>query len=360
MTDAMLNPSRGLRDSYTGAAQSRTLRCAAVLNANARGVNRRVHETLLRILPADCVHLSRSEEEASAIIGELLDRETDVIFAGGGDGTINQLINTLRRQLRAHGLPMMRGPLVGLLPFGTGNALSNYFKVGNPYTDVGRLASGAPMKVQTLRMMECDDELFPFAGMGVDGAILNDYIDLKRRASGTPLQPLCTGLSGYMISLWSRSIPRALNPRIPMPNMRMWNAGRRAYRVDPEGRRIEAFEPGELMYEGRSLIAAASTIRNYGFDLRLFPFADADVTRFHVRMYSGKVIVPASRIHRIFDGTFQAKGLHDFLADSVRMEMDEPAPFQLAGDARGWRQALTLSMSDETVPVAMADIGAIH
>jgi diacylglycerol kinase family enzyme len=349
-----------LTSHYQTQPHSRTLRCAAVLNANARGVNRKVHSTLLGILPPECVHLSRSEQEAEDIIARLIDSETDVIFAGGGDGTINQLINTLRRNLRDRGLPLMRGPLVGLLPLGTGNALSNYFKIGNPYADVGRLASGAPLKVQPLRMMQWNDELFPFAGMGVDGAILNDYIDLKRRAAGTPLQPLCTGLSGYMISLWSRSIPRALNPRIPMPNMRMWNSGRRAYRVDGDGRRIQAFEPGELMYEGRSLIAAASTILNYGFDLRLFPFADADSTRFHVRMYSGKVIVPASRIHRIFDGTFQAKGLHDFLADSVRLEMDEPAPFQLAGDARGWRESLTLQMSDETVPVALADVGTVH
>lgn len=360
MTDAMFNPSSDISSDFQTRQHSRTLRCAAVLNANARGVNRRVHDNLLGILPAHDVHLSRSEEEAEAIIERLLDSETDVIFAGGGDGTINQLINTLRRKLSARGMPLMRGPLVGLLPLGTGNALSNYFKIGNPYADVGRLASGAPLQVQPLRMMEWNGELFPFAGMGVDGAILNDYIDLKRLASGTPLQPLCTGLSGYMISLWSRSIPRALNPRIPMPNMRVWNAGRRAYRVDGEGRRIEAFEPGELMYEGRSLIAAASTIRNYGFDLRLFPFADVDQSRFHLRMYSGKVIVPASRIHRIFDGTFQAKGLHDFLADEVRVEMDEPAPFQIAGDARGWREDLNISMSSETVPVAMANVGPMH
>jgi diacylglycerol kinase family enzyme len=305
--------------------------------------------------------MSYSEEEADEIIADLLDSETDVIFAGGGDGTINRLINTLRRELAVRGLSLMQGPMIGLLPLGTGNALANYFSVGNPYTDVGRLSSGAPLRVHPLRMLETEGELAPFAGMGVDGAILNDYIDLKKRAEGTPLQPICTGMSGYMISLWSKSIPRILNPRNPMPNLRVWNAGRRrAYSVDVDGRRSQTFEPGELMYEGRSLIAAASTITNYGFDLQLFPHADLDESRFHLRMYSGKAIVPASRIHRIFDGTFQAKGLHDFLADSIRVEMDDPAPFHIAGDARGWREELHLAMSPERVPVALANAGVVH
>ena len=50
-------------------------------------------------------------------------------------------------------------------------------------------------------MVECDDgTLTPFAGMGYDGEILNDYFELKKAAEGTAIDILTKTAAGYVLA----------------------------------------------------------------------------------------------------------------------------------------------------------------
>ena len=79
------------------------LRCAALLNANARKVNGRVRDQIKALLPGE-VFMTRTQEEADEIVNKMIDEGYDIIFAGGGDGTIAHLINSLASQLETRGI----------------------------------------------------------------------------------------------------------------------------------------------------------------------------------------------------------------------------------------------------------------
>lgn len=337
------------------------VRCAALLNANARRVNRRARAQIDDLLPGD-VHMSHSQEEAEAILGELIDAEYEIIFAGGGDGTIVHLFNALARQLAARGIdPMEGGPLVGLLPMGTGNAMAAHFGSGSATGDLGLMASGAPLRMAPLRMLTCNGQLFPFAGVGVDSMLLNDYIAVKRRAEDTPLASMFSGMTGYMAALFTRTLPSLLDPRYRNPRLRMINTGGQAFRVDARTREvIETFEPGAELYSGEALMVAGSTISCYGFNLKLFPMTEQRADRFQVRLYSGPALKPAIQMPRLFDGTFHDRDLYDFLVDGVHIELETPAPYQLAGDAMGMRKEIDWTLSPHVLPVALPDRSLIH
>ena len=336
------------------------LRCAALLNANARKVNARVRKQIGRLLPGD-IFMTRTEEEADEVVNKLIDADYDIVFAGGGDGTIVHLINALASQLEARGIdPIDGGPLLGLLPLGTGNALAAHFGVGSAVGDLGLLANGAPMRTKPLRMIRSGEQHFPFAGVGIDGVLLSDYIAIKRFAEDTIFEPLFTGPTGYAAATL-RAIGRAMAPIESRPLITVTNTGERAYQVDARtGEILNVYETGETLFTGHALIASASTIRCYGFNLQLFPVSGAREDRFQVRIYDGPALNPALRIPRIFDGTFTADGLYDFLADGVQIHFDRETPYQMAGDAKDPVQDLSWELSQRVLPVVVPDRGRIH
>jgi diacylglycerol kinase family enzyme len=296
-------------------------------------------------------HLTRSLEEAEALIARLMDEEVDVIFAGGGDGTIVQIINSVMREAARRGTQAQDLPMLSILPFGTGNALASHLELDSALRDLARIQNGAPTEVQRLNLLRCGGQLSPFAGMGVDAMIVNDYNDLKKSVQGKPMGKMLTGLRGYFASIFGRTLPRALDPRFHFPQVSIINQGARAYRVDQSGRRVEAYEPGDVLYQGPALVAAASTVHCYGFNLRLFPFAQQHRERFHLRLYSGGPLEPALHIPHIFAGTFRSDHLHDFLAQDVVMRFDEKMPVQIGGDAHGWEKEMHISLSPDPLPV---------
>ena len=91
---------------------------AILVNANARRGGRRIAAQLKRALPSANVRMTHSPEEIDAWLREL--DEPRCLFAAGGDGTMNALLNAMRR---VYGDGMW--PMVGPLPLGTGNAISH-------------------------------------------------------------------------------------------------------------------------------------------------------------------------------------------------------------------------------------------
>jgi diacylglycerol kinase family enzyme len=339
---------------------TKELRCAALLNANARKVNTRVKEQIQRLLPGD-VFMTRTQEEADSIVNRLIDEEYDIIFAGGGDGTIAHLINSLAAKLEERGMdPSSDGPLVGLLPLGTGNALAAHFGITSAVGDLGLLTNGAPMRARPLRMLRSGNKYFPFAGVGIDGVLLSDYISIKKSVQDTVLEPFITGATGYAAATF-RTICRAMKPIESRPNITITNTGDRAYRVSARtGEILDVYESGETLYTGHALIASASTIRCYGFNLQLFPVAEARQDRFQLRVFDGPVSSPAMRIPKIFSGTYEADGLYDFLADGIHVAFDTKAPYQIAGDAMGAVDELSWKLSSRVIPIAVPDRGRLH
>jgi len=319
-------------------------RYAVVINNNAGRVTRRTRARVRRLVPADRLHLTESPEHAREVLHKCIEDEVGTIFAGGGDGTIIDTINTLS-QLRE---PDLRMPDVGVLRLGTGNALARWVGSGSPKRDLLRWQGGMVHKVVPMELVEAEDTLFPFAGLGYDAAVLNDYIWLKKQTEKRGWDKLAMGIKGYALAAALRTIPNYWNR--PAAKVRVINLGRPAHRIGPDGAEHGAAVPtGGTIYEGSCTMLAAATMPLYGYGVKMFPFATNRAGRFQLRVFDFSPLMAVRYVPQIWRGTLRHPAMHDFYADRVRIVFDQAMPYQLGGDARGYRREITFGLGE--VPV---------
>jgi diacylglycerol kinase family enzyme len=329
---------------------------AVLLNANAKQVNAAVRRDLSSVLPDEDLFFSRSVDDANAIAEEVVARRYRTVFTGGGDGTfvawVNRILETAERR-------SARPPRFGVLALGTGNAVAEMVgaEPRRHLKDLARYVRGEVHRVRRLDLLTCQGRRTPFAGVGVDAAILNDYNWVKTQLEDTPLHRLGVGASGYGLAVALRSAPRYLLERRPC-YCEIVNAGRPAWRLDAAGVRIgRSIGHGELLYAGPAMMAAASTVPYYGLGLRAFPFAEKAPGMMQVRVASSiHLATILLNLPSIWSGSFAHQGLLDFHADRVALRFERPMPLQVGGDAEGWRDELTFGMAAE--PVEIVDFGA--
>jgi diacylglycerol kinase family enzyme len=325
---------------------------AVLLNANAKQVTASTRRALSAVVPHEHLFLSRTEHEAVEIAEEVVRRRYRTVFTGGGDGTfvgwVNRIVESAERSAA-------RPPRFGVLALGTGNAVAEVVGASRRHADdLARYLRGEVRVVRRLDLLSCDGRRTPFAGVGIDAAVMNDYCWLRGRLRGTPLRRLGVGPSGYGLAIALRSAPRALVERRPT-YCEIVNAGRPAWRLDAQGNRVgRAAAHGEVLYAGPCMLAAASTVPYYGLGLRAFPFADRAPGRMQLRVATCiGVTTLLANIGRIWAGEFAHEGLLDFHADRVSLRFERPMPLQIGGDAEGHRDELTFAMASR--PVELVD-----
>ena len=321
-------------------------RYAVVLNGNAGRVTPRLRRTLSAVVPKDRLYFTESPEHAREVLTRAVERDVHTIFAGGGDGTIVDTINTLEG-FRAD---VPRLPAVGVLRLGTGNALARYLGSGAPIHTLRRWTEGHLHRVQDIHMVESEGSIFPFAGLGHDAAVVNDYIAVKKMGRGRWWEKLSTGFPGYLIAGLLKTVPNYLtrsNPTVTVTNL-----GAPARKVDVDGRYVgEPIPTGGIIYRGPAALIGAATTPLYGYGMRMFPHATLAEGRFQLRVVDMNAAQCVWNLVSVFRGRCAHPGLHDFLLDRVRVRFDDAVPYQLGGDAKGYRQEMTFSLA--RYPVTM-------
>ncbi len=338
---------------FDGCFAPRDERVAVLLNANARAVNARVRAALSSVLPDEHLFFSTTHDEACHIAEQVVSRRYRTVFTGGGDGTFVAWVN---RILEAAERRAIRPPRFGVLALGTGNAVAGMVgaRPRHHAHDLARYVRGEVDRVRRLDLLTCEGRRTPFAGVGIDAAVLNDYIWIRDHLAGTPLARLGTGAAGYGLAVALRSAPRVIAQRRPS-YCEIVNVGSPAWRLDPNGLRMgRPIGHGELLHAGPCMLAAASTVPYYGLGLRVFPFAESAQGMMHLRVATtiGLPTLLAS-IPSIWSGRFSHEGLLDFHADRVALRFERPMPLQVGGDAEGWRDELTFGMAAN--PVELVD-----
>jgi diacylglycerol kinase family enzyme len=246
-----------------------------------------------------------------------------------------------------------------VLALGTGNAVAEV--VGSRRdAHVEQLATYARGRARSYRRLDlllCDGRRTPFAGIGIDAAVINDYNWLKGALADTALASLATGVPGYGLAIALRSAPRHFLERTAV-YCEVVNQGSPAHRLDARGRRIgRAIPAGEVLYAGPCMLAAASTVPFYGFGLKAFPFADSSPGLLQLRIVT-QVPVPTLlwNLQRVWAGSFDHSGILDFHADRVSVRCDRPVPLQIGGDAEGEREQVTFGIA--AAPVELVDFAA--
>ncbi|NOY26124.1 MAG: diacylglycerol kinase [Oligoflexia bacterium] len=313
---------------------------AVLLNANAGRVTPRLTRAIREVVPQGRLFLTESPEDARQVLTHCVEDEVNTVFAGGGDGTIVDVINTLADLQR----DADHVPAVGVLRLGTGNALAHWMKSRNPVGDLRRWRAGKVHRAVPVQMVTTEGTLFPFAGLGYDAAILNDYTWLKGRAAGTWWESLARGIPGYLLAGYLRTLPNYL--RRKPPTVTITNLGAPARKIGVDGRELgQAVAAGDVIYRGPATMIGSASTPFYGGGLKMFPHATNRAGRFQLRICAMSPWQAARLIPELWRGTAQHEALQDWYVDRVRMVFDDAMPFQLGGDPRGYRRELTFSLA---------------
>ena len=340
---------------------------AVLLNGNARAVTEQLRRELEQFVPPEDLFFSRSFEDARSIARTVLDRGYGTVLTGGGDGTFVGYVNCIFDEV-ARGQPHLfvrrsggsaaplaashsfQLPRFGVLRLGTGNALAEFAGASGRrlgvVEDILRTRSGEVSRARSLHLLHSEGKRAPFAGLGLDAAILNDFVAVKKGLVGN-------GKAGYFWAVATRTIPAVLSERT-VPMVEVVNTGSPAQQLDWTGKAVgREIRRGDVVYRGPCRIAAAGTVPCYGFGFRIFPFALRAPGQFQLRLSSMTLPEMLTQAPRIWRGLTPRKGIADFLCDSVHVEFDRKMPFQIGGDAEGYRKELDLSMCDQ--PLELLD-----
>ena len=85
--------------------------------------------------------------------------------------------------------------------------------------------------------------------------------------------------------------------------------------------------------------------------MHMFPHATARAGRFQLRIAKMTAFQAALHFPRIFKGTIDHPGIMDWWADRVRVTADDAMPYQVGGDASGYRSEVVFSLNQ--VPIGL-------
>ena len=297
------------------------------------------------------MRLTKTVDELSAWLKTL--KDPLCVLAAGGDGSAIALVNALNR-VTAEGVPF---PPIGVLPLGTGNAWAH--ATGAKKLDASlRLLAHPPAELPTRRygLVDCGGVLTHFAGSGWDAQILDDYKkQLQRRRRTLAYRVNKTGVRVRRrdaLSNGAQDDPFRATTRHPRePRRRGLHDDRR-----PEGpeARLAGVKHGDVLYDGMTSVAAASTCPEFGYGFRAFPFAERMLGMINVRIYDRSAPAAIASIPKLWRGAHPLRGMHDWFTTGVKMTFSRPVPVQIGGDAVGMRQTIELRYGGRDV-IAMLD-----
>ncbi len=312
---------------------------AVVLNGNARSVDERLVSDLRGLLQDETLYVSHSLDQSRFIARHVINQGFDVVLCGGGDGTFTQVLSDIAALRPAH------LPAFGLLRLGTGNALANALgaRGGLKGLAADLRAIRDPRRRATLDLISSEGRLSPFAGVGLDAMILEDYNATRNGALRQVLGGRLDGPLGYGLAIASRSTWRLARNERPVVTIR--NEGAPVYQLDHAGRRVgRPLQRGELIYRGPVTIAATSTIPFYGFRCRLFPQADTLEGRFQLRVSNCGPLEIIPQLHKLFSGELRSDNIKDYACRAISIHHESGTPFQIGGDLVGTRRSVTLKL----------------
>ena len=318
---------------------------AVVLNAHAKRVTPRLRNRLAAWVPDRDLFYSTSLEQAGQVAATLVERRYGRVLLGGGDGTVAAMLGLIMAAAERAPWGPVALPEVGVLRLGTGNGLASLAGAGPVANDVARAVSGAPTRTRMLRLLHdpASGAVFPFASLGYDAQVLNDYIELVERQRSGFGRRMAKSLSGYLYAIGTRTLPAELNGR--RPRIRVVATGR-VCTIDPETHEQVPLPAGSTLYEGPARAVAAGTTPFYGFGLKVLPDALKRQDRFQVRVSTAPVGYLLTHLPSLWSGALRTPHMRDFLVEGVSIESSDPLPMQMAGDARGKTRRLELRLVD--------------
>jgi diacylglycerol kinase family enzyme len=349
---------------------------AVLLNINARGVNNKVRKAISRLVSQENLFISSSEAEADAHAEQIIKRRYEGVFSGGGDGSLIVLINMLWKHVirlnreaaegahgrlgnaRAKGAAFVpyRFPMLGILKLGTGNGWAGVVGSKKGVRQLEHALTGGELSFTPFDLIESEGKRFHFSGMGLDAALLNDYIQFKKLGVRYPALKKYVGtLPGYLASIVTQTIPRELVKQVfpsNRVNIKVINRGPKVFRIEAGGRPVPMrFGRNDMIFSGPAYIVGVATTPNYGFNLKAFPYAMTMPGMMNLRIVQAGILELILNAGLIWEGLYPGPRFHDFLLSDVEIFTSAPMPLQIGGDAEGVREYMRYGIVPEAVKV---------
>jgi len=333
----------------SAAARVPSPRLAVLLNVNAKRVTPSTIRAMRRAIGPEAVLVSRSLKEAEAHCTAVLDRKIELLAVGGGDGSVTHALNMLERLGRERGTEAL--PTIGVLKLGTGNALGYLTGAGHVLDDIRAWMRRGFGPTRSLGLAEDVDDgfRFPFASVGYDARVLNDYEELVVSTQHPLGRWVMRSVWGYVVAAFSRTIPTELAAR---PIRFKLRATGPASAIDARTDEERPLPEGSVLFDGLARSVTTGTSPFYGYGIRALPFARRRHDRFQVRVSTATPLQLVARFPALWRGTLRTELFRDFLVSGVEVELSEPLPFQMAGEASGFRQRFRWELSKSSFQLA--------
>lgn len=246
------------------------------------------------------LHWTGRPGEASALARQAAEEAIDAVFAVGGDGTINEIVNGLA------GSPVT----LGVLPGGTGNVWARELGLPTrslrhmqPLVDSARALM--PAATRRIDLGQANDRYFlQWAGLGLDAEV-NRILEPRTRAQRR------LGAVPYV------AIGVATALRMVGPRVRIWVDGERIYR--------------------QAILIVICNSQLYGGVARIAPDAHLDDGLLDVHIFAGTGFGAALRAALgVLSGLHVRDPLHSFYrARAIRVETNKPLAVAVDGEPYG-------------------------
>ncbi len=317
---------------------------AIILNRNAKKVSKYYIQTFEKLASKYDVLLSSSSLETETFIKKLAHQGIHTIIAGGGDGTLMNVFNTIHREY--HHFPFR----MGILKLGTGNALANLIGARDPEIDLHKMLHNEYENTYRLPLIGDEENTFFFGGIGLDAQILNDYMALKDTYKNTFVSPFIQSVCGYLYTSFFQSL---------IPKNRFHGSGvivneGSGLEIDPITSKTTPLQKGQKIFDGQFHMICFSTIPYYGYNMKVFPYAGIDPSKMHLRILTGPLYKSVLHLHQIWNGSYTSEYIKEFLVDRVTVQCHQNTPYHSNGDGMGNRKEISLSIISNTVPLVSA------
>lgn len=316
-------------------------RTAVILNANAKRVNASVRERVEQAAPQADIFFTETLEQAAFITRRIVDLGYSTVVTGGGDGTI---VNTIDAVL-SHAIKTgVEAPRFMILKLGTGNGIADHLGARDYLTDLSEMEQAETKRVDLLKVN--GERRATFAGFGWDAFILDRYQEVKNFSNKISfLRPLLQSSVGYVLSALARAVPELLIKR-PRWKIRITNTGGIGRKLSEDGRIIERFAPGAVVYEGYSKVVCFGTTPYYGYKFKIMPFAAKTAGMFHLRCIDSSLFKAVYSFPKVWR-TGRFSEAVDFQLSACRIEILEgDAPLQIAGDPEGHHRQIDVELGE--------------
>ena len=304
------------------------MKVALYINRGARRVSDGVLAELSELVPHEHIFTASTPQEDIEAAKQIIEGDFEALFIGGGDGTFVRFINTLAKI--AKDLSLI--PPVGILKLGTGNAVAQLVSAGDAVSDLKSYLLNPNRDYLPLSLVETDGMYYPFGGLGWDAQWLEDYDRLNAL-----FPEVIKGRIGYVTAFMFGTVPKRAVEIIKRQKTfaEIENGWKPAYYVGKNGEKGQEIPPGQTIYSGEVNSIAFGTVPDYGYGIKILPFASKYPEFMHLRIVKISMLRALVAAPSVYRGTFQHPDVIDVYCADCTLRLSRPMPLQIAGESMG-------------------------